>query len=104
MCPGASTARIGQNPRISNWIRWPGRCTGNRMRFARSAVLLLTVTVTLRILAPRAASAATLEEVIALSSAGVSEAVLLALVERDQSVFALEVPQLVALKQAGVSE
>ena len=71
------------------------------MRNALGALLILALVL---FFVPGSASAATVEEIIALTNAGVSEAVLLALVERDQSVFALAPPQIVALKQAGVSE
>lgn len=54
--------------------------------------------------APATASAVTLDDIVALSRAGVAEPVLLALIDRDQSVFAIEPAQLVALKGAGVSE
>ena len=68
----------------------------------RSARFLLLLLLTA--LAPSAASAVTLQDIIALSRAGVSDPVLLALIDRDKSVFAIEADELVALKGAGVSE
>jgi hypothetical protein len=67
------------------------------MRAAAIALLLFS-------LAPATASAVTLDEIVALSRAGVSETVLLALIDRDKSVFAIEPEQIVALKQAGISD
>lgn len=55
-------------------------------------------------LAPASASAVTVDQIVALSKAGVAESVLLALIDRDRSVFPIEPEQLVALKQAGLSE
>lgn len=67
------------------------------MRAAAIALLLFT-------LAAAAASAVTMDEIVALSRAGVSDTVLLALIDRDKSVFAIEPEQIVALKQAGISD
>ena len=49
-------------------------------------------------------SAVTIDEVVALSKAGVSEAVILALIDRDKTIFDLQAEQLVTLKQQGLSE
>ena len=67
------------------------------MRAAWIALLLVT-------LVPALASAVTKDEIISLSKAGVSESVILALIDRDKSVFTIEPNELVTLKQAGVSE
>jgi hypothetical protein len=56
------------------------------------------------LLAPRAASAITLDEVISLSKAGVTERVILALIDRDQTVFAIQPDQIVKLQRDGLSE
>ena len=50
------------------------------------------------------ASAVTADQIVALSKAGVSDTVLLALIDRDKSVFAIEPEQIIDLKQAGLSE
>lgn len=56
------------------------------------------------LLAPSAASAVTIDQIVALSKAGVSDAVIVALIGRDHSVFTLEPAQLAELQQAGVTE
>ena len=53
---------------------------------------------------PTTASALTLQEVVTLTKAGVSEAVMLAMIDRDNTIFAIDANQLVALKRDGVSE
>src|ERR1700730_2434971 len=50
------------------------------------------------------ASAVTPQEIVALSKAGVSDQVILALIERDQTVFAIAPDQLAELKNDGASE
>jgi hypothetical protein len=56
------------------------------------------------ILAPRAALAITLDQVVALSKSGVTDAVILALIDRDRTVFAIEPEQIVTLQRQGLSE
>jgi hypothetical protein len=63
----------------------------------------LTFTLLL-VLAPMSASAVTLQQVVALSKAGVSEPVILALIDRDKTIFTIDPEDLVALKVDGVSE
>ena len=67
------------------------------MRAAISLLLLL-------LLHSAAASAATVDQIVKLSKAGVSDAVILALVDRDKSIFSIEPEQLVKLQRDGVSE
>jgi hypothetical protein len=55
-------------------------------------------------LLPASASALTVGEVVALSRASVSDEVLLALIDRDQTIFAIGPDQLMALKRENVSE
>jgi len=50
------------------------------------------------------ASAITLDEVVALSKSGVSEPVILALIDRDQTLFTLSPAQIVKLQRAGLSD
>jgi hypothetical protein len=65
----------------------------------------LTFTLSfLLMLAAVPASAVTLQQVIALSKAGVSEAVILALIDRDKTIITIDPEQLVTLKADGVSE
>src|SRR5260221_13755715 len=54
--------------------------------------------------APAPASAVPLAEVVALSKAGVSEPVILALIERDQMLYSMSPDQLVKLQRDGLSD
>lgn len=56
------------------------------------------------VLAPSVVSAVTVEQIVQLSRAGVTETVILALIDRDKTIFTLEPEQLVTLKAQGVSE
>ena len=56
------------------------------------------------VLAPRAASALTIDQVVALARAGVTDTVILALIDRDRTVFAIEPEQIVPLQRGGLSE
>jgi hypothetical protein len=73
-----------------------------RLLMVRGLLILLFVMT----IAEARSSAVTVEQIVALSQSGVSDAVLLALIERDHPVFpiALAPEQLGALRQAGVSE
>src|SRR5262245_36783100 len=55
-------------------------------------------------LMPMAASAVTLQDVVALSHAGVPDTVMTALIDADHTVFTLDAAQLLELRAAGVSE
>jgi hypothetical protein len=55
-------------------------------------------------LMPATASAVSTQEIIALSNSGVSDEVILTLIERDNTIFTLEPEQLLALKRQGVSQ
>ena len=68
----------------------------------RRGVILGCLTVLL--LAPRAASAITVDQVVALAKSGVTDAVILALIDRDRTVFAIEPEQIVTLQRDGLSE
>src|SRR5882724_13681302 len=56
------------------------------------------------ILAPRAALAITIDQVVALKKSGVTDTVILALIDRDRTVFAIEPEQIVSLQRDGLSE
>jgi hypothetical protein len=56
------------------------------------------------LLAPRAASAITIDQVVALAKAGVTDVVILAFIDRDRTVFAIEPEQIVTLQRDGLSE
>jgi hypothetical protein len=66
----------------------------------RTAFVLLAVLA----LAAGRAEAVTIRDVIELSKAGLSDQVLLALIEVDRSVFTIDTPTVRQLKDAGVSE
>jgi hypothetical protein len=69
------------------------------MRRLTSAALFVLLT-----LAPAAASAVTVDQIIALSKAGISEPIILALIERDKTVLTIDPEQLVSLRRDGLSE
>jgi hypothetical protein len=66
--------------------------------------IILAMVLVLALLLPGSASALTVQEVVALSQAGVSDEVLLTLIDRDKTIFAIGPDQLVALKRDNVSE
>ena len=53
---------------------------------------------------PGTASAVTVDQIVELTKAGVSEPIILALIERDKTVFTIEPEQLVKLQRDGVSQ
>lgn len=67
------------------------------MRAVLSLLVLLALT-------PATASAVSIQEIVALSNSGVSDEVILTLIERDNTIFTIEPEQLVALKRQGVSQ
>jgi hypothetical protein len=66
----------------------------------RTALAFLTIAT----LTAGPADAVTLRDLIELSKAGVSDPVLLALIEVDRGVFTIDTPTVKQLKEAGVSE
>jgi hypothetical protein len=70
----------------------------------RRLLFLFLLLMPLMALVPTPASAVTLEQVVELSKAGVSEAVILALIDRDRTVFTIEPEQIVSLQREGLSE
>ena len=67
--------------------------------FCRVAFALGLVTVL-----SRTAGAVTIDQIVALTNAGVSEPVILALIDRDKTVFTIDPEQLVRLQRDGVSQ
>lgn len=65
---------------------------------------ILFSVLTVIALAAGRAEAVTIRDVIELSKAGLSETVLLALIEVDRGVFAIDTPTLKQLKDAGVTD
>ena len=53
---------------------------------------------------PVTASAVTVQEIVRLSKAGVSDEVILTLIDRDRTIFAIDSEQLMTLRDVGVSE
>jgi hypothetical protein len=53
---------------------------------------------------PAAASAVTVDQIVALSKSGVSETVILGLMQRDRTVLTIEPEQLATLKREGLSD
>jgi len=74
-------------------------CSVGVVRSTLRATLLLVL-----VLSPAVASAVTVSEIVSLSKAGVSESVILALIDRDQTVLSIEPEQLVSLKREGLSD
>lgn len=56
------------------------------------------------LLVPVSASAVTLRDIIELTKAGLSEDIVIALIDADRTVFSLDKDEILALKKAGVSE
>ena len=73
--------------------------SGHGMRFLRPVCLWLVLAAI-----PSSASAVTIEQIVAMKKAGVTDAVVLALIERDHTVFTLQPEQIVALQRDGLSE
>jgi hypothetical protein len=64
----------------------------------------LLLVLALAVFTPSRAYAVTLDEVVALSKSGVSEQVILALIERDQTLYAMTPAQLMKLQREGLSD
>jgi hypothetical protein len=56
------------------------------------------------LLVPASASAVTVRDIIELTKAGLSDDILMALIDSDRTVFSLDKNEILALKKAGVSE
>jgi hypothetical protein len=66
--------------------------------------LVLTGLILIGALAPSVASAVTLDEIVGLARAGVTDAIILALIDRDKTVFTIEPERIVKLQRDGLSE
>jgi hypothetical protein len=64
----------------------------------------ILIVATVCLLAATSASAVTVDQIVSLSKAGVSEAVILALLDRDRTVLTIDPEQIVALKREGLSD
>jgi hypothetical protein len=69
------------------------------MRAIRAVSLLVILAAV-----PSNAAAVTLDQIIAMHKAGVTDAIVLALIERDHTVFSLQPEQIVNLQRDGLSE
>jgi len=69
----------------------------------RAIAVLVLSTCALLAAAPRA-YAVTVDQIVALTQAGISEPVILALIDRDRTIFTIDPEQLVTLKRQGVTE
>src|SRR3954469_7817520 len=95
--------RPGEFLRIFVPPRWRIRCTIRRMRaLVRYALVLGSMTTA--VLAPRPAFAITIDQIVSLAKSGVTDTVILALIDRDRTVFAIEPEQIVSLQRDGLSE
>jgi hypothetical protein len=68
------------------------------MRAVRTILLLALV------LMPRAAAAVSVRDIIELSKAGLSDDILVAVIEADRTIFTLDKDEILRLRAAGVSE
>ena len=64
----------------------------------------LVLVLALGLFTPSRADAVTLDEVVALSKSGMSEQVILALIERDQTLYTMTPAQLMKLQREGLSD
>jgi len=71
---------------------------------AISRKTLLAAALIAATLLPSTASAVTIDEILGLARAGVTDAIILALIDRDKTVFAIEPEQIVKLQKDGLSE
>src|SRR2546430_837655 len=94
--------RYAWNFRFAAGLDWPAGCTVQLRESPMRAVFLLLLV--LLALTPATASAVSVQEIVGLSKSGVSDEVILALIERDKTIFTIEAEQLVALKRLGVSQ
>jgi hypothetical protein len=53
---------------------------------------------------PAPAAAVTIDQIVALAHAGVTDAVILALIDRDKTIFPIEAEQIITLQHEGLSE
>src|SRR5437773_12422352 len=70
----------------------------------KRAVIVLALAIAAVLTATSRASAVTVDQIVQLTKAGISEPVILALIDRDHTIFGIDPEQVVALKQQGISE
>src|SRR6185295_16812199 len=80
------------------------RVAAPRIMRAISRNTILAVALVAGLLLPATASAVTIDEIVGMARAGVTDAIILALIDRDRTVFAIEPEQIVKLQKDGLSE
>src|SRR5579872_3521996 len=65
---------------------------------------VVTLAAALFVAVPAPASAVTIDQIVALAHAGVTDAVILALIDRDKTIFPIEAEQIITLQRDGLSE
>jgi hypothetical protein len=83
---------------MARWFPFLASKSVLRLAGAISAALLIVIA------APAPAAAVSMADLIALSRAGLSDEVLVALVEADNTSFPLDAPKILELRQQGLSE
>src|SRR5215468_4920288 len=81
-----------------------GPVAGFHIEVAMVRTLLVIGVLGIGTLLPSPASAITVDQVVALAKSGVTDTVILALIDRDHTVFAIEPEQIVSLQRDGLSE
>src|SRR5258708_2566285 len=70
----------------------------------KRAVIVLALAIAAVLTATPRAFAVTVDQIVQLTKAGISEPVILALIDRDHNILAIDPEQIVTLKQEGVSD
>jgi hypothetical protein len=83
------------------YIRWRGSCKTPDMHKRRALLVLIVVAA---VCAPVVTSAVTLNQVVAMSKAGVSDAVILETIARDNTLLTITPEQVVTLRRDGLSD
>ena len=105
-CPIQVNLSWGESSRAYNRAMFPRGSTGQQVAvklIVRLTLSFIVCVVTVAVTAGTAA-AVTVDQIVALSKAGISEAVILALLDRDGTILSIEPDQIVALKREGLSD
>ena len=93
----AESSGTRKKPSKSTYLDWRGGCKDFRVRVFLLLLALLGCV-------PATASAVTIDEVVTLSKSGVSEQVIIAVIERDQTLFTLSPALIMKLQRDGLSD
>jgi len=74
------------------------------MSGVKRALVVLVLSLCALPATARRASAVTIDQIVELTKAGISEPVILALIDRDRTIFTIDPEQLVTLKRDGLSD